>query len=89
MHVPTSPNGTHTNGRTHSPTAPDAQPPAAEGGRDAHGRFGKGNPGSARLSGMGGPRSSVDGGPPILFRASLPSQPAKLVRRRSSPHSKS
>jgi hypothetical protein len=52
MHVPTSPNGTHPNGRTHSPTPdaapppnPDAKPQAAEGGRDMHGHFAKGNAG--------------------------------------------
>jgi hypothetical protein len=57
MHVPTSPNATHSNGRTPSPTpdagpapGPDAKPPAAEGGRDTHGRFGKGN-----LGGPGNP----------------------------------
>ncbi|HZY84030.1 MAG TPA: hypothetical protein VFE78_04325 [Gemmataceae bacterium] len=44
MHVPTSPNGTHPNGRTHSPI-PDAKPPTADGERAAGGRFGKGNAG--------------------------------------------
>jgi hypothetical protein len=48
MHVPTSPNGAHPNGHTaipSQPPGPDAKPPAADGGRDAHGRFGKGNAG--------------------------------------------
>jgi hypothetical protein len=30
MHVPTSPNGTHPNGRTHSPV-PDTKLPTADG----------------------------------------------------------
>ncbi|HZY89219.1 MAG TPA: hypothetical protein VFE78_30630 [Gemmataceae bacterium] len=44
MHVPTSPNGTHPNGRSHSPIA-DAKPLAPDGERAAGGRFGKGNSG--------------------------------------------
>src|SRR5262245_11975481 len=49
MHVPTSPNGPHHNGRTPS-SNPDAKPQAAENGRDGHGRFAKGN-----LGGPGNP----------------------------------
>jgi hypothetical protein len=46
MHVPTSPNGPHANGHPHKPAAgPDAKPPAADGRRDTHGRFAKGNAG--------------------------------------------
>jgi hypothetical protein len=52
MHSPTFPTNTHPNGRVTSsgPQAnarpgPDAQPQAAENGRDTHGRFGKGNAG--------------------------------------------
>jgi hypothetical protein len=52
MHAPTFPNGTHPNGRTHSPTpaaapppGPDAKPLAAAEGRDTHGRFAQGNAG--------------------------------------------
>ena len=52
MHAPTSPTHTHPNGRIPSPApdaglppGADAKPPAADGGRDPHGRFGKGNAG--------------------------------------------
>jgi hypothetical protein len=50
MHVPTSPNGAHANGHTHSSkpapdTGPGAKQPAADGGRDPHGRFAQGNRG--------------------------------------------
>jgi hypothetical protein len=51
MHVPTHRNGAHPNGHTQTPTpTPDATPPAAEGQRDAHGRFAEGN-----LGGPGNP----------------------------------
>jgi hypothetical protein len=52
MHVPTPPNGAHPNGPSPSPapeasppTGADAKPTAADGGRDPHGRFTKGNAG--------------------------------------------
>src|SRR5579872_5619811 len=63
MHAPTFPTNTHPNGHTHSP-CPDAKPQAAEGGRDTHGRFGKGNaggPGNPFARQVAGLRSALLG----------------------------